>query len=130
VCVTSSNFEIYTYEIESIFFNHPVFTGPRECVKGEEIKLSLSKPRRHTRGLEVQIHSFLTSELDESEWLASRPSRFTSGIQRIEGWVGPRAGLGVLGKGKPLIFARSFYCFEIVKGVEYVGEVSRDEKLR
>jgi len=40
----------------------------------------------------------LTSELDESEWSASRPGRFTPrerapGTRWIGGWVGPRAGL-------------------------------------
>jgi hypothetical protein len=43
--------------------------------------------------------SFLTSELDGGEWSASSPCRFTAGestpgTQRIEGWVGSRAGLG------------------------------------
>jgi hypothetical protein len=38
----------------------------------------------------------LTSALDEGEWLASRPGRFTPrekapGTHRIGGWVGPRA---------------------------------------
>jgi hypothetical protein len=41
---------------------------------------------------------FLTSALDEGEWLVSRPGRFTPGetapgTHWIGGWVGPRAGL-------------------------------------
>jgi hypothetical protein len=43
-----------------------------------------------------------SSELDESEWSASRFGRFTSIekatiINCIEDWVGPRAGLGGCG---------------------------------
>ena len=45
--------------------------------------------------MEVQNHSFLTLELNESEWLASRSGRFTVGVHRIEGYVSPRAGLDV-----------------------------------
>jgi len=42
----------------------------------------------------------LTSALDEGEWLASRPGRFTPrkrcpGTHWTEGWVGRRAGLDV-----------------------------------
>jgi hypothetical protein len=33
-------------------------------------------PLRHVRGIEVQVHSFLTSAVDGSEWLISRPVRF------------------------------------------------------
>ena len=43
------------------------------------IKLSLSTPKRHIGGAEVQLHSFLTSSLDGREWSTSRPSRFISG---------------------------------------------------
>jgi len=32
--------------------------------------------------------------------------------------------------GNPLILARSFYCYEIVKGEEYLGEFSGDERIR
>jgi hypothetical protein len=49
------------------------------------------------RGVEVEIHTFLTSALDGGEWLASRPGRFTPrerapGAHCIGGWVDPRAG--------------------------------------
>jgi hypothetical protein len=50
------------------------------------------------RGMNVQIHIFLNSELVGGEWSASRPCRFTPGervpgTQWIEGWAGPRVGL-------------------------------------
>jgi hypothetical protein len=49
-------------------------------------------------GVEVQLHAFLTSTLDEGEWSGSRSGRFTLrksdlGSLCIGGWVGPRAGL-------------------------------------
>jgi hypothetical protein len=39
----------------------------------QDVKLSLSMPRSHKNGAEVQLYSFLTSVLDGGEWLASRP---------------------------------------------------------
>jgi hypothetical protein len=49
--------------------------------------------------------TFLTSAFDGGEWSASRPGPFTLGeispnAHWIEGWVGPRAGLDVVEKGK------------------------------
>jgi hypothetical protein len=49
-------------------------------------------------GVDVYLHEFLTSTLDEGEWSASRPGRFiprerVPRIHWIGGWVGPRAGL-------------------------------------
>jgi hypothetical protein len=61
-----------------------------------KIKLPLRLIKQHVmmvyEGVEVQIHVFLTSVLEEA------PSRFIPGIKplithRIGGWVGPRAGL-------------------------------------
>jgi hypothetical protein len=51
------------------------------------------------------IPPFLTSALDGVEWSASRPGGFTPGeigpgTYWIGGWVGPRAGLGVVEKRK------------------------------
>jgi hypothetical protein len=45
------------------------------------------------RGVDVQIHIFLTSALVGGEWSASRPCRLTPGTHFIGGWVDPRAGL-------------------------------------
>jgi hypothetical protein len=50
------------------------------------------------RGVDVEIHVFLTSALAGGEWSISRPGRFTlgekdPGIHWIGGWVDPRAGL-------------------------------------
>jgi hypothetical protein len=49
---------------------------------------------------------FLISGLDESEWSASRPGRFTPGkkpgIRVIGNWMGPRDGLEAVEKRKML----------------------------
>jgi hypothetical protein len=62
-------------------------------------------PRRRNVGVEVQLHSFLTSALHGGEWLVSRSGRFTlreraPGTHWIGGWVGPRAVLDAVVKGK------------------------------
>jgi hypothetical protein len=49
-------------------------------------------------GVDVLVHIFLTSAVTGSEWLASRPCRFTRrkrdpGTHSIGGWMDPRAGL-------------------------------------
>jgi hypothetical protein len=51
-------------------------------------------------GVEVCLHSFLTSALDGFGRSASRPGYFTSEETpiSIEGWVGPRTSLRVLEK--------------------------------
>jgi hypothetical protein len=53
-------------------------------------------------GVEIWLHSFITLELDGSEWLNSGPARFTSGkdlgTHCTGGWLGPRVGLDVLKK--------------------------------
>jgi hypothetical protein len=54
-------------------------------------------------GMEVQLHAFLTSALDGSDWL--QPGRFplrerASVTHWIGGWVAPRTGLDALAKGK------------------------------
>jgi hypothetical protein len=48
----------------------------------------------------VLLHAFLTSTLDEGEWSASRPGRFTPYIHFTEGWMNPRAGMGTTKKRK------------------------------
>jgi hypothetical protein len=57
------------------------------------------------RGVDVQIHIYLTSALVGGEWSASCPCRFTpweriSGTHRIGGWVGPIASLDDMEKRK------------------------------
>jgi hypothetical protein len=42
-------------------------------------------------GVDVWIHTFLTSVLFGGKWSASRPGRFTPGTH----WVTPRAGLAL-----------------------------------
>jgi len=56
-------------------------------------------------GMEVQLHAFLTSALNGSEWTASRPGRFTPppgeislGTHWIGGWVDPRIRLDEVAK--------------------------------
>jgi hypothetical protein len=49
-------------------------------------------------GVEVWLHVFLTSALDDGEWSASRtghinPKEGVPGTHWIRDWVGPRAGL-------------------------------------
>jgi hypothetical protein len=56
-------------------------------------------------GVEVQLHSFLTSALDGDEWSASRLVRFipterAPGTHCIGGWVDPRAVLDAVVKRK------------------------------
>jgi hypothetical protein len=68
-----------------------------------KINLSLYKPWRHSEEMEVQLHSLLFSSLDASAWSTLRPGRFTGGVELscthwIGGWVGPRAGLALVGK--------------------------------
>jgi hypothetical protein len=50
----------------------------------------------------ISIH--LTSALDGGEWSAPRPGRLTTGERisdtRMIDYVGPRAGLDTMGKGK------------------------------
>jgi hypothetical protein len=60
----------------------------------------LPTPRKHIRGEEVQLHTFLTSALDGGEWSALPHGRFTTqGGGPLptdwinKGWVGPRPGL-------------------------------------
>jgi hypothetical protein len=61
------------------------------------VKLFLCLTENHAMkvywGVEVELHAFLTSTLDGSEWLASRPAHSTPGAHWIRGWVGPRTGL-------------------------------------
>jgi hypothetical protein len=63
-------------------------------------------------GVEVYLHVFLISALDEGEWLASRPGRFTpreraAGTHQVRGWVSPRASLDMVSKSQPVIEPRS-----------------------
>jgi hypothetical protein len=54
-------------------------------------------------GVEVQLHSFLTSALGGGVWLTSRPGRFTPQKRTLVStgdWMGPRPGLDVSEKRK------------------------------
>ena len=61
-------------------------------------KLSLSRPWKYMEGgIEIQLHSFITSSLVGGEWSASFPGRFTPSEKTS---MGPRAGLDFRGGGK------------------------------
>jgi hypothetical protein len=69
------------------------------------VKLSLCLTKHHAMktfwGVEVWLHSFLTSAVDRGEWSASRLGRFTPRERApvthwIRGSVGPRAVLDVV----------------------------------
>lgn len=88
--------------MQSSLYRHHAYKQYRKIltqVKGKVVTPP-PPPRRHKDG----IHSFLTSELDGREWLASRSGTFNPRkearcpLNRRLG--GPRAGLGVLEKGK------------------------------
>jgi len=70
------------------------------------IKLPLFSPKNLTRAVDVQNHSFLTSELDEGELSTFRPDRLNPGRQPgthgIRGWVGFRAYPDIFGEEKNL----------------------------
>jgi hypothetical protein len=44
-----------------------------------KVTFLLSTPRRHIRGVEVWLHSIVTSAVDGGEWFTSRFGRFTPG---------------------------------------------------
>jgi hypothetical protein len=62
-------------------------------------------------GVEVQIHVFLTLELDSGEWLVWRPAAWTQGTNHgahwIGGWVGPGACLDVAARRKIMLCRES-----------------------
>jgi hypothetical protein len=49
-----------------------------EMLKVKREQFPLHMPWRHIKVVEVQLHSFLTLELQRSEWLATQPSHFTT----------------------------------------------------
>jgi len=67
--------------------------------RGKKVTFSLSTPRKHMEGVEIQVHSFLTSAPERGEWTNARPSRLRKGkdpsIHLVGGWMGPRAGLEI-----------------------------------
>jgi hypothetical protein len=59
------------------------------------------------KGVDIQIHIFLTSALVGGDWSASRPSRFTPGERAPGthwkgGWLSPKTGLEDVEKRKVL----------------------------
>jgi hypothetical protein len=76
------------------------------------------------RGVDVQIHVFLTWTLAVGEWSASRPCRFTPEERNpdahwIGGWMGPRAGLDCMQKRKFLTLPGLYSCFSIVQKIVF-----------
>jgi hypothetical protein len=63
-------------------------------------------PRRHRRGVEVELQSVLTSAIDEvgvkRHASATLPAGKSPGTLRTEGWVGPSCSGRVWRRQKPL----------------------------
>jgi hypothetical protein len=81
-----------------------------EYVRRTEDELILRCAMGAYEGVNLQIHIFVTSALVGSEWSVSRPGRFTpreraSVNHWIGGWVGPKAYLDDMEKGKFLILS-------------------------
>jgi len=66
-------------------------------------------PKHHAMntygGVEVQLHAFLNSVQDGSDWSVSRPGRFLPGERAfrthwVGGWVDPKTGLEAVTKKK------------------------------
>jgi hypothetical protein len=83
--------------------------APRGTSKGKVVPVLFLLTEHHAMkgywGVEVPLHTFLTSALDGGEWSASHPGRFApregfTGTHWIGGWVGPRAGLDAVGRRK------------------------------
>jgi hypothetical protein len=75
------------------------------CLKVKVMSLCLTKHHAMKTYWEVEVYAFLTLALDGDEWSASRPGRFTPrerapGTHWIGGWVGPRAILDRVMRGK------------------------------
>jgi hypothetical protein len=73
------------------------------------VKLSMCFIKHHTmkmyRGVEVQLHTFLTSALDGAEWSITClgcfiPRKRAASTHWIGGWVGSRASLDAVAKKK------------------------------
>jgi hypothetical protein len=72
-------------------------------------------------GVEVQLHAFLTSALDGSEWSASHPGLFTPG-ERASGtllisWAGSRVGLDVVAKRQNLLLILAWNRNPVVQSI-------------
>jgi hypothetical protein len=61
-----------------------LLTAEDFSTKQSKAKLPLFTPRRHIEGEEVQLHSFLTPQLDEGQLSTSCPDRMTSGKEPTE----------------------------------------------
>lgn len=66
-----------------------LFVTQPDFYKGNQrLKLSLSSPWGHKEGVEIQLHSFSTSALDECDRSTSRLGRFTSEKDSSIPWTG------------------------------------------
>ena len=78
--------------------------GDDDDDNNNKVKFLLSTPRRHIRGVEVWLHSIVTSAVDGGEWFTSRFVRFTPGkeprysLNRRLG--GPKSRSGRFEEGK------------------------------
>jgi hypothetical protein len=56
---------------------------PNPCLEEEEEEEEEEEVIKTYGRVEVQSHTFLTSSLDEGEWSASRPGKFTLGKESL-----------------------------------------------
>jgi hypothetical protein len=73
----------------------------KDKVKGKVVADNKASRREGLKGVEEQLHAFLTSALDSGEQSDSHPKRFVShetasGSHQTESFVGPRHGLGAV----------------------------------
>jgi hypothetical protein len=83
------------------------------------------------RGVDVEIHIFLSSALAGGEWSASRLCRFTPeertpGTHWIGGWVDPRVGLDDVDNRKFLTLRDSNSDPSVVQPVRYFADMNQN----
>jgi hypothetical protein len=101
--VTFRNMPIFLRRRVISFAQPPVWRT--NLVDRQRLFIQYSRSYSRIGGVEVYLHTFLTSALDGGEWSASRPGLFTpreraSGTHWTGGWVGLRASLNAMVKRK------------------------------
>ena len=81
-----------------------------EDIKGitkDKLKFSLHNPWKQRSAVEVHLHTFLATVLDEGKWSSLNPGHFTLSERASDiywmvemGWLGPSAGRNVSEKRK------------------------------
>jgi hypothetical protein len=82
-------------------------SGKNICYVTKELMFALSTPWLHIGGIEVELHSFLTTAvvevIGERHTPAALPPGEIPGIRWIVGWLGPQIQSGHFGEEKILI---------------------------